>query len=237
MTELYSITCPKCSGKEFWKTADRRFKCKKCRYLFTPRLNPLNVSNETLEKIVSEFVLEHSIKIISERVNISKYKLLKTLTLLRELIAKYNTTSINYPTENIKFKKEYFLLKQPVIGIICQEGRFLAEVVPITEIKELKSLKKGIPLSQNLQKYEALAFRGFLYRLKKEKRHHHISTLEGFWGYLKRKLTTKGGIRKEKLHLYLSEYSWRYNHRKLTLKEQEKFLLNLLFQYFKSESR
>jgi transposase-like protein len=42
---------------------------------------------------------------------------------------------------------------------------------------------------------------------------NHINELEGFWGFLKRKLVTKGGIRKEKLLLYLEEYMQRYNHR------------------------
>lgn len=47
----------------------------------------------------------------------------------------------------------------------------------------------------------------------------HINGLEGFWGYLKRKLATKGDIRREQLPLYLGEYVWRYNHRKMNFKE------------------
>ena len=31
----------------------------------------------------------------------------------------------------------------------------------------------------------------------------HINGLEGFWGYLKRMLASKGGVRQERLHLYL----------------------------------
>ena len=42
---------------------------------------------------------------------------------------------------------------------------------------------------------------------------YHINGLEGVWGYLKRKLVSKGGIRREKLPLNLGEYVWRYNHR------------------------
>jgi hypothetical protein len=38
---------------------------------------------------------------------------------------------------------------------------------------------------------------------------NHINGMEGFWGYLKRKLASKGGIRREKLPLYLGEYVWR----------------------------
>ena len=36
---------------------------------------------------------------------------------------------------------------------------------------------------------------------------------KGYWGYLKRKLASKGGIRREKLPLYPAEYVGRYNHR------------------------
>jgi len=59
---------------------------------------------------------------------------------------------------------------------------------------------------------------------------NHINGLEGFWGYLKIKLTAKGGIRRKYLYLYLylGEYVWRYNNRKLTLKEQIKKIINLL---------
>jgi len=60
--------------------------------------------------------------------------------------------------------------------------------------------------------------------------------LEGFWGYLKRKLAAKSEIRKEKLPLYLGEYVWRCNHRKLSLKEQENLLFTLFFKHFRSEN-
>ncbi|MFH1540991.1 MAG: hypothetical protein ABID79_03960 [Elusimicrobiota bacterium] len=54
---------------------------------------------------------------------------------------------------------------------------------------------------------------------------------EKFWGYLKRKLVSKGGIRKEKLPLYLAEYVWIYNHRHFTIKQQINEILNLLHKY------
>lgn len=229
--ESFLITCPKCFQTEFWKTADRRLKCKKCRYIFTPRPNPLNISNEILEKVVSDFILEHSTKIISERVNVSRYKLLKVLTLLRRLM----TSDASNNFKEIEVQKECIPIKQPVIGIICREGKFFAEVIQNIEAKGLKSLfKKESSIPDGLQKYSGLTFKGCVHRLSpKDKKEYHINTLEGFWGYLKRKLATKGGIRKEKLPLYLGEYSWRYNHRKLTLKEKEKRLLDLISQYFK----
>ena len=57
---------------------------------------------------------------------------------------------------------------------------------------------------------------------------NHINGLEGFWGYLKRKLAAKGGIRRDKLFLYLGENVWRYNHRKESDKMKLKRVLELL---------
>ncbi len=57
---------------------------------------------------------------------------------------------------------------------------------------------------------------------------NHINGLEGFWGYLKRRLAAKGGIRRERLPLYLAEYVWRYNHRNENIEMQNKQLLKLL---------
>jgi transposase-like protein len=56
---------------------------------------------------------------------------------------------------------------------------------------------------------------------------NHINGLEGFWGYLKRKLASKGGVRREKLPLYLGEYVWRYNHRKKSDKVKMERILKL----------
>jgi len=41
-------------------------------------------------------------------------------------------------------------------------------------------------------------------------------------------LALRGGIRREKLPLYLTEYVWRYNNRKLTIEKQVEKLLNLV---------
>ncbi len=80
--------CPKCRGRNLWNLSDNRLKCKTCRKIFTPRDNLLNIPTKILKAIISEFLLEHSTNIILNRVNVSKYKLLKTLTLLRIAMTK-----------------------------------------------------------------------------------------------------------------------------------------------------
>lgn len=77
-----------------------------------------------------------------------------------------------------------------------------------------------------------LAAKGYVHRLVDNSKHeysdgkgNHINGLEGFWGYLKKKLAAKGGIRRERLLLYLGEYVWRFNNRKLLFKRARKFYL------------
>lgn len=57
-----------------------------------------------------------------------------------------------------------------------------------------------------------------------------INRLRGFWGYLKRQLAGKGGIRRERLPLYLAEYVWRYNHRRLSHRQQVQKIMTMLRQ-------
>ena len=56
----------------------------------------------------------------------------------------------------------------------------------------------------------------------------YVNGLEGFWGYLKRRLMAKGGVPRERPPLYLAEYGWRYNRRRLSGLEQVESLLKLL---------
>lgn len=104
----------------------------------------------------------------------------------------------------------------------------------------LKQVKKGsVVFSDTWRGYAGVAAKGYVHRLVKHSKDNyvfngnHINGLEGFWGYLKRKLAAKGGIRQSRLHLYLGEYIWRYNHRHLNLKEQESHLMKPLTKYLR----
>ena len=129
--------------------------------------------------------------------------------------------------------------KQPVFGILCRNGTVWAEVVEDVGADTLQPLisKKvsagSIVCSDTWKAYTGIAAQGYVHRLVNhgEKQYsdgkgNHINGLEGFWGYLKRKLSSKGGIRREKLPLYLGEYVWRYNHRT----DQERIKIKRLIQ-------
>ncbi len=260
--------CPKCKNKNHWSLSDGRLKCKKCKYLFTPKENCLNVSNKILKQIISEFLLEHSTNIILDRVNISKYKLLKVLTLLRTEMTKdvpkifSGTVEVDetylggqWKNKRLSIKKKAEkqgniskrgrgTSKQPAFGILCRNGQIWAELVSNVEKEDLqprieKRVKKGSTVcSDTWRGYTGIAQKGYVHRLVNHSqneysdlRGNHINGLEGFWGYLKRKLSAKGGIRRKKLPLYLGEYVWRYNHRKLSFKEREKLLFKLIIRH------
>ena len=134
--------------------------------------------------------------------------------------------------------------KTPVFGILCRGGKVWAEVVSDVEARTLiplisRRVKQGSTIcSDTWKSYTGIAAKGYVHRLVEHSKNEyvnkegtHINGLEGFWGYLKRKLASKGGIRKERLPLYLAEYVWRYNHRHLTIKQQTDKILQLLFNH------
>jgi transposase-like protein len=154
---------------------------------------------------------------------------------------KWKNRSLKNQRHLAKIKRGRGTPKQPVFGILCRQGKVYAEVVESVEAKKLqpiieKRVKKGsVVCSDTWRGYTGIATKGYVHRLVNhakqgysDKRGHHINGLEGFWGYLKRKLKAKGGIRKSKLPIYLGEYIWRYNQRKLSLKEQENLLFKLI---------
>jgi transposase-like protein len=131
--------------------------------------------------------------------------------------------------------------KQPVFGILCRNATVWAEVVNDVEAGTLQPLitqqvsPGSIVCSDTWRAYTGIASQGYVHRLVNhgerqysDGKGNHINGLEGFWGYLKRKLASKGGIRREKLPLYLGEYVWRYNHRNDSDKMKVKRILELL---------
>lgn len=259
------IKCKTCKGKDFWQLNDNRLKCKQCRSVFTFQNHPFKLKPAILKNIIEEFLLEHSTDTILARVEISKYKLLKILTLLRIAMAKevpdvfsgiveVDETYLGGQMKNrrlserckySKNRRGFGTIKQPVFGILCREGKVWAEIVKDTEAKDLEPLiekqviKGSVVCSDGWRAYTGLAAKGYVHRLvdhgKKEYtdgKGHHINGLEGFWGYLKRKLSAKGGIRREKLPLFLGEYVWKYNHRNLNFKERVSGLKSTFLKNF-----
>lgn len=58
----------------------------------------------------------------------------------------------------------------------------------------------------------------------------HTQNIDGYWGLLKTHLDSIGGIRKDRLALFVGEHVWRFNFRHLTRKEQTKRIFCFLME-------
>jgi hypothetical protein len=80
--------------------------------------------------------------------------------------------------------------------------------------------------------HAAIVYRGRFYRLASTAAGGgapgRFGELEAFWGYLQRHLGARGGIRRERLGLYLAEYAWRYNRRRMPAAKQVQELADLV---------
>jgi len=112
----------------------------------TPQRGLLKVKPRLLRKVIQEFVLEHSTNVILQRIKVSKYKLLKILTLLRIAMTKdvptvfsgiveVDETYLGGQMKNRRLKKRLEIkqkhprkkkisgfgsIKQPVFGLLCR---------------------------------------------------------------------------------------------------------------------
>jgi len=256
---MVKISCPKCEAKKVYLLSNRKRKCSRCKYEFTPHRLPLYLTRDQWREIIRWFLLELSSQNISLRTGFERRRVLRALTVIRTSLTKdipeifsgtveVDETYLGGQWKNKRrsvrdqgSKRGRGTTKQPVFGILCRNGTVWAEVVDDVGAETLQPLisKKvtagSIICSDTWKAYTGIASRGYIHRLVNhgEKQYsdgkgNHINGLEGFWGYLKRKLVSKGGIRREKLPLYLGEYVWRYNHRNENDNVKVKHIIKLL---------
>ena len=252
--------CKKCSGKKFWKVRRCKLRCQKCGYEFVRKIGGVSLTRYQWKVLLKWFLRCQSTNVVAEETGISKYKILRGLTLIREVMAfdipddfagevevdetylggqwKFKRKSVK--KDQKQSKRGLGTTKQPVFGILARSGKVWATIVPDTEAKDLvpiieRKVRKGTKVnSDTWRAYTGLATKGYVHRTVEHARQeyvrgkNHINGLEGFFGYFKRQLASRGGIRKERLGYYLAEYVWRYNYRKLSVEKQIERLLNLV---------
>ena len=209
---MSSKICPRCQKRKFYRVRRDKFRCRNCLYEFKPKLGNLRLSRAEVDETY----------LGGQKKNKRKSVLLKEKLTGRES------------------KRGFGTKKQPVFGILARSGKVFARLVGDVEARDLvpiieKKVKRGSRICLDTWRaYTGLATRGYLHRtVKHQKKEYalgknHINGLEGFFGYLKRKLATKGGVRRKYLSLFLSEYVWRYNYRQLTVNQRVNRLLKLL---------
>lgn len=250
--------CPRCQHPKSWKVRRGKRRCAACRYEWRPRALPLRLTRAQWRRLLRWFLLEQSTVVIARETRLDRKRVLRALPLVRQAMAsdvppafpgaiELDETLLGR-VQKMKATAPSAKARQPgrgttkraVFRIMWREGKVRAEVVPNLDAKTLLPLlrntflRRAMGISDTLPTHTGIAASGHIYRLVtptqavRSGRGGRLNPLEGFWGYLKRRLAGKGGIRLDRLPLYLAEYVWRYNHRNLSVADQVKRLLKLI---------
>jgi transposase-like protein len=135
-------------------------------------------------------------------------------------------------------KQAIFGLRERKRGVV--RAFFIPDVKKRTIMPIIKSIvERGSTIySDAYQLYQETPKEGYLHAFVDHHQNEygrgdvHSNGMEGFWGYLKRRLKVTGGIRRSRLHLYVAEEVWRYNHRGQKEETRIERLFGLLLKKF-----
>lgn len=145
----------------------------------------------------------------------------------------------------IKAKRGHGTDKLPIMGIFDRYTRQVyVEVMTkklsmphIFKTMDKRVSAKAVVFTDGYKMYRGLKQKGFRHEYVNHDGGEyvrdmvHTNNIEGFWGILKRKLSCIGGMRRERLHLFVGEIVWKFNHRNNSLTEQEQLLLHLVTKF------
>lgn len=143
----------------------------------------------------------------------------------------------------IQGKRGHGTDKLPIVGLFSREkGKVLVMVEPkkldvrfIFGMIEERVAKGSRILTDGFKMYRGIPAIGYVHEFVDHaggeyvRGDVHTNNMEGFWGIMKRKLGCVGGMRRDRLHLFVAEIVWKFNHRSETLAERERALLRLVF--------
>ena len=144
----------------------------------------------------------------------------------------------------IKGKRGHGTEKLPIVGLLDRfSGCAFVEVGPKLSMEHILDMLAtrveagGTVYSDGFKMYRMLPKHGYTHEYVNHNEDEyirgdiHTNNVEGFWGILKRKLGCIGGVRRDRLPLFVGEIVWRFNNRNKTLKAQEEKLLRLVKKY------
>lgn len=142
----------------------------------------------------------------------------------------------------IQAKRGHGTDKLPIMGLFSRaSGQVYTEVLKckldiekICQIIDLRTEAGSMIYTDGFKMYRMLSKRGHVHEYVDHdggelvRGDVHTNNIEGFWGILKRKLSCIGGMRRANLHMFVGEIAWKFNNRKLLLKQREEKLLKLI---------
>jgi len=248
------VQCPRCGSFKSWilKRGGRR--CANCRFDWRPERWPLRLTAREWRRLLQWFVRGAPSAAIAREAHLDRKRVLRALAVVRQRIAEEAPPGVRHAQETHEIEHppaeaaaETMPATPPVwpppkrpsrrsavLGLYADQGMVWADVVPAHEAEALRSQLRRPPhhvVPNGSSRYAALVYRGRLHRVgpaaPTDVAAQPFGLVASFWSYLQRQLRTKGGIRLERLDLYLAEWAWRYNHRRLSAPEQLRELLIL----------
>jgi transposase-like protein len=220
------LQCPQCGATKSWLLKDGRRRCTRCRRDWRPGRLPLRLSLPQWREVLRWFVRDATSAEIARETGLERKRVMRALMIVRQAVHR----SEHAVTQRAAPRASHGSL----IGLRVANGRASAEIVPPAEAEPLERWLRrratGFTLvPRNPRGYMAVVHRGRLYRLAEAGAEPvPFGPVEAFWAYVQRRLRAKGGIRRERLDLYLASFAWRYNHRKLPPGGQIRELLSLI---------
>jgi len=143
----------------------------------------------------------------------------------------------------IQGKRGHGTDKLPIVGLFSRDSRKVFVVVEpkkldvkfIFRMIEGRVTKGSRVLTDSFKMYRGLPAIGYVHEYVDHaggeyvRGDVHTNNMEGFWGIMKRKLGCIGGMRRDRLHLFVAEIVWKFNHRDETLAQRERALVRLVF--------
>jgi transposase len=237
------MQCPRCSSRKSWLLKGGRRRCARCRYDWTPGRLPLRLTQRQWRALVQWFVRGSSSAQIAHETRLDRKRVLRALTVVRRQMGRPMPVDVSSPhepdsRETIQEGRgaNQGRPRSAVLGLRVSHGLAWAEIVSDADTARIgrvfrhrKSDRSEIAWP-GAQRYTGVVHAGRLYRLAQSGSGAaaRFGQVESFWSYLQRRLKAKGGVRRHRLGLYLAEYAWRYNHRRLSPAEQLREILKLV---------
>jgi hypothetical protein len=202
---------------------DGRRRCADCRYDWKPGRLPLRLSAAEWRALLRWFVRGASSAEIARETRLERKRVLRALLIVRRALLRAEAHQSRRPIVLSR------TTRAATIGLRLIDGGVSAELISETESEQfgkwLKRKGRHPAAVPRLQRFTAVVYRRRLYRIPHK---GGFGRIEAFWAYLQRQLRSTGGIRRQRLALYLAGYAWRYNHRRVPVDEQVRELLALL---------
>ena len=238
------IQCPRCGSRKSWILKGGRRRCARCRFDWTPGRLPLRLTLRQWRAVLQWFLRGSSSAQIAHETRLDRKRVLRALTVLRRQMGRSMPIAAGSDHETSDRDESVHASsgatsgrpRSAVLGLRIFHGLAWAQMISDGDsakiarvLRDRKSDRSEI-MWPGAERYTGVVYAGRLYRLAQSASAGtaRFGQIESFWSYLQRRLKAKGGIRRHHLDLYLAEYAWRYNHRRLSPAEQLRETLKLV---------